>query len=79
MLWLWQRLAATAPIRPLAWEPPYAMGSALKRQKPKKQKKQAHVTDEFPKTKLAPRPQTTWLNKTKQNKKTKKFYNGELK
>ena len=24
---------------------------------------QAHVTDEFPKTKIAPRPQTTWLNK----------------
>ena len=24
---------ATAPIGPLAWEPPYAMGVALKRQK----------------------------------------------
>ena len=36
LLWLWLRLAATAPIRPLAWEPPYAMGAALKRQKPKK-------------------------------------------
>ena len=23
---------------------------------------QAQVTDEFPKTKIAPRPQTTWLN-----------------
>ena len=23
LLWLWCRLAATAPIRPLAWEPPY--------------------------------------------------------
>ena len=33
LLWLWHRLAATAPIRPLAWEPPYAMGAALKRQK----------------------------------------------
>ena len=22
LLWLWHRLAATAPIRPLAWEPP---------------------------------------------------------
>ena len=31
------RLAATAPIRPLAWEPPYAVGMALKkRQKTKK-------------------------------------------
>ena len=32
-LWLWQRPAATVPIRPLAWEPPYAVGVALKRQK----------------------------------------------
>ena len=32
-LWLWYRLAATAPIGPLAWEPPYATGAALKRQK----------------------------------------------
>ena len=29
---------ATAPIRPLAWEPPYAAGAALKRQKTKKKK-----------------------------------------
>ena len=34
--WLWCRLAATAPIRPLAWEPPYAVGAALKGQKTKK-------------------------------------------
>ena len=36
LLWLWSRLAATAPIRPQAWEPPYATGVALKRQKKKK-------------------------------------------
>ena len=30
---LWLRLTATALIRPLAWEPPYAAGAALKRQK----------------------------------------------
>jgi len=30
LLWLWCRLAAVAPIRPLAWEPPYAVGVALK-------------------------------------------------
>ena len=29
-LWLWSRPAAAAPIRPLAWEPPYAPGVALK-------------------------------------------------
>ena len=28
LLWLWRRLVATAPIRPLAWEPPYAEGAA---------------------------------------------------
>ena len=39
LLWLWCRLAATAPIRPLAWEPPYAEGVALKRQKDQKKKK----------------------------------------
>ena len=33
LLWLWCRLAATALIRPLAWEPPYAVGVALKRKK----------------------------------------------
>ena len=30
LLWLWGRPAATALIRPLAWEPPYAEGAALK-------------------------------------------------
>ena len=37
LLWLWHRLAATVLIRPLAWEPPYAMGAAL--EKPKKKRK----------------------------------------
>ena len=36
LLWLWCRPAAIAPIRLLAWEPPYAVGVALKRQKKKK-------------------------------------------
>ena len=38
LLWLWYRPAALALIRSLAWEPPYAMGAALKRQKAKKNK-----------------------------------------
>ena len=33
LLWLW--LATTAPIGSLAWEHPYAMGVAMKRQKTK--------------------------------------------
>ena len=37
-LWLWCRLAATAPIRPLAREPPDAMGVALEKAKKKKVK-----------------------------------------
>ena len=32
LLWLWCSLAAVALIRPLAWELPYAVGAALKRQ-----------------------------------------------
>ena len=38
LLWLWHRPVAIALIRPLAWEPPYAVGSALKRQKINKKK-----------------------------------------
>ena len=35
-LWLWYRPAAIAPIRPLAWEPPYAVGAALEKAKTRK-------------------------------------------
>ena len=33
LLCLWRRLAAIVPIQPLAWEPPYATGAALKKKK----------------------------------------------
>ena len=36
LLWLWRRPVATALIRPLAWETPYAKGVALKRPQKKK-------------------------------------------
>ena len=40
LLWLWYRLAAVAPIRPLAWEPPNAAAvGALKAQKAKNKTK----------------------------------------
>ena len=39
LLWLWHRLVATAAIRLLAWEPPYAAGAAQKKGKKKKKKK----------------------------------------
>ena len=38
-LWLWHRLVATAVIRPLAWEPPYAAGVAQRNSKKTKKKK----------------------------------------
>ena len=47
LLWLWRRLVAIAPIRPLAWEPPYATRVAqeiAKRLKKKKKKKRKHHT-----------------------------------
>ena len=37
LLWLWCRPAVTAPIRPLAWEPPYAAGVALENAKRQQQ------------------------------------------
>ena len=38
LLWLWRRAAATALIRPLAWELPYCTSAALKRKKKNKKK-----------------------------------------
>ena len=37
LLCLWCRPVVVGPIQPLAWETPYAMGAALKRQKKKNQ------------------------------------------
>ena len=48
LLWLWCRLAATAPTGPLAWEPIYAEDAALKkdkRQKKGKKKKKKRERD----------------------------------
>ena len=43
LLWLWYRLAAAALIRPLAWEPLYGAGVALKKiKRPKKKKKSVY-------------------------------------
>ena len=39
LLWLWRGPAAAALIQPLAWEPPYATGVALKGQKDKNKNK----------------------------------------
>ena len=45
LLWLWCRPAATALIRPLAWEHPRAAGAALKRLKKKKEKENEAAQD----------------------------------
>ena len=39
LLCLWRRPGATAPIRPLAWEPPYAAEVALEMAKKETKKK----------------------------------------
>ena len=39
LLWLWRRPVATAPLQPLAWEPPYATGMVLEKAKRPKKKK----------------------------------------
>ena len=53
LLWLWHRLAATALIRPLAWELIYAGGVALeKAKKKKKNPKQTNKTQKTNKKKL---------------------------
>ena len=46
LLWLQHRPAATVQIQPLAWEPPYAMSVALKRQIKKKKKDVHHDSTE---------------------------------
>ena len=45
LLWLWHSLAVAAPIQPLAWELPYAMGVTLKRQKQTNKKKKLNFVN----------------------------------
>ena len=52
-LWLWCGPAATAPIQPLAWEHPYAVGAALKGQKDKKKNYAKHEKKAFLATALS--------------------------
>ena len=44
LLWLWCRPVATAPIRPLAWEPPYAAGSCPRKSQKDQKKKKKEIT-----------------------------------
>ena len=46
LLWLWCRPVATTPIRPLAWEPPYAVGAAPEKTKNKKKEFEFRGTEQ---------------------------------
>ena len=59
LLGLWRRPAATALIRPLAWELPYATDAALKRQKTNKQTK---FRSEYVEKYIDRKCQSIWLN-----------------
>ena len=50
LLRLWRGPAAVAPIKPLAWEPPYAAGAALEKAKRqnKQTKKKELLAENFP-------------------------------
>ena len=44
LLWLWRRPAATAPIRPLAWDPSYVAGSGPRKDKKERKRKGLSVS-----------------------------------
>lgn len=48
LVWLWYRPAAIAPIGPLAWDPLYAAGAALKSKKKKERKRKKKKKKETP-------------------------------
>ena len=43
VLWLWCRPVATAPVGPLAWEPPYATGAALEKKKERERGREERI------------------------------------
>ena len=66
LLWLWRRPAATTPIRPLAWEPPYVAGTAQEKAKRNKRKKKKYICLDF-----------FWLKKRKKEIKEDDYKNFE--
>ena len=47
LLWLWCRLVAAAPIRPLAWEFSYTASAAIENKKNKKKLKERKTNSSF--------------------------------
>ena len=62
LLWLWRRPTATAPIRPLAWEPPCAAGVSLEKAKRQKKKENIYFYFFYRKTLLNPALQLGNIN-----------------
>ena len=71
LLWLWRRPAAMAPIIPLAWEPPYALGAAL--EKAKRQGKRKCLLLEFPLWHSGLRIQMQWLRSLQRHRFNPRF------
>ena len=44
LLWLWCRLVATAPIRPLVWELPHTAGAGSRKSKKRKTHQETSMT-----------------------------------
>jgi len=65
LLWLWCRPVATAPIRLLAWEPPYAAGAVLEKAKRPKKKKKKKKFEKCHRTLLAKSEEVTLKVKIK--------------
>jgi len=59
LLRFWHRPVATAPIQPLAWEPPYAAGVALEKAKRQKQTNKTAVSFPFSSTLPTIKPRAT--------------------
>jgi len=63
LLWLWRRPVATAPIQPLAWEPPYAAGAAQEIATTTTTTKKDKKTKDKKKKKIGVPAMTQWFKK----------------
>ena len=64
LLWLWFRLAAMAPIWPLAWESPHAAGVALEKTKKKKRRKDKKPKSQKKKKKKREKLKISWITQS---------------